>query len=292
MRVRAFGILAATALLAACGGTAAQKQADACAAAWQGGIAAAEDLTQTLTDGEPLLDQRRKDTEKALLAAEKRLAALTIKREEAATAYPDRVKGRVVSSKMRVGTIQAMRQEPGKPLAAVRFDVEIQGDYKYVSKTLAALYEQPKAFFVDRVEVNITDERKSWSLLKVQFHVFSVTEAAPAAPADAGLPAAYSSALSWAPAPECASSAPPAELAAARARLQDKEAAARGARAVDALDEIVKARVAIADDLVRQRDDDRAMWMAHSDELVEKSKTSVTGVAELRFTKGEPDWRL
>lgn len=292
MTERAVGIIAVAAFLAGCGGGAAQKQADACAAAWQGGIATAEKLAQALADGEPLLEQRRKDAQKAAVAAEKRLTALTIKREEAATSYPERVKGRVVSSKMRVGTIQAMRAEQGRPLAAVRFDMELQGDYKHLSKTLKALFDQPKAFFVDRAEVNIADERKAWSLTKVQFHVFSVTESAPVVPADSGLPAAYSAALSWAPAPECASTTPPAELAAARARLQEMEAAARAARAVEALEEIVKARVAIADDLVRQRDDDRAMWTAHSDELVQKSKTSITGVAELRFTKGEPDWRL
>ena len=99
--MRSFGIVAATALLAGCDGGAAQKQADACAAAWQGGVAAAEELTRALTEGEPLLEQRRKTAEKAAVAAEKRLTALTIKREEAATSYPERIKGRVVSSKMR-----------------------------------------------------------------------------------------------------------------------------------------------------------------------------------------------
>lgn len=255
----------------------------------------ARELATALAEGEPLLEQRRKDAEKALAAAEKRLAKLTIKREEAAGSYPDRIKGRVVSSKMRVGTIQPLRQEPGKPLAAVRFDVEIQGDFKRAAKTIAALYEQPKAFFLDKLEVNIADERKAWSFVKAQFHVYSVTEPpeAPAPPEEWDVPAAYAAALAWAPAAECAAVPAPPELAAVRARLQELDSVARATRAVEALEESAKARDAIADDLVRRRDDDRAMWTAHSDELVEKSRKSITGVAELRFNdKGEPDWKM
>lgn len=279
--------------LGGCGGGAAQKQADACAAAWQGGIVAAQEQARALAEAEPLLEQRRKDAEKAAAAVEKRLAALTIRREEAATSYPEKVKGRVVSSKMRVGTIQALREESGKPLAKLRFDVEIQGEYKRAVKTLAALYEQPKAFFVEKVEVNIADERKGWAIMKVQFHVASLTAPAPPLPPDPGLPAAFTAARAWAPAAECASYPVPQEMAAGRAALQEKEAVARSVRAIEVLEEAVQVRTAIADDLVRRRDDDRAMWTAFSDEIVQKARTSVTGVAELRFNdKGEPDWKM
>lgn len=291
--VRSTALLLAATVVAGCSGGAAQKQADVCAAAWQGGITAAQETATALNDAEPLLEQRKKDAEKAAVAIEKRLAALTIRREEAVVSYPDKVKGRVVSAKMRVGSIQALREESGKPLAKVRFDVEIQGEYKRFVKMLAALYEQPKAFFLEKVEVNIADERKGWAIVKVQFHVNMLTASAPPLPADPGLPAAFTSALAWVPAAECASHPAPAEMAAGRAALQEKEAVARAVRSVEVFEEAVKARTAIADDLIRRRDDDRAMWTSHSDEIVEKAKTSVTGVAQLRFNeKGEPDWRM
>lgn len=294
MTARGGALLAAIALgTAGCSGGVAQKQADACAAAWQGGITAVQEQTAALAEAEPLLEQRKKDAQKAAVAIEKRLDGLTIKRDEAVSAYPDKIKGRVISAKMRVGTIQPLRQEQGKPLAKVRFDVEIQGEFKRAAKTISALYEQPKAFFLERVEVNIADEQKGWAILKVQFHVNTLTEPPPAIPPEPGPPAAYSDALAWTPAAECATHPAPPEVAAGRTSLQEKEALARAVRAVELLEASVKARTAIADDLIRRRDDDRAMWTPHADAIVEKAKTSVTGVAELRFNeKGEPDWKM
>lgn len=293
MTMRSLGVVIVAVALGGCGRTAAQKQADVCASAWEGGIAAARDQLASLTAAEPLLAQRKADANKSVAAAEKRLVGLTIKRDEANSSYPDKVKGRIASAKMRVGGIQPMREESGKPFAPIRYDLEIQGEHKRFAKALVALYDQPKAVLFDRVEVNITDDRKGWSISKVQFRVFTLTEPQPAPPADAGLPAAYAAALAWTPAADCAAAPAPATIAETRAALQAKEAIARQIRAIEAIEEIAKARNTLADDLVRKRDDDRAIWTAHADSIVENAKKSVTGVAELRFNaKGEPDWKM
>ncbi|HUR28100.1 MAG TPA: hypothetical protein VM509_07930 [Planctomycetota bacterium] len=289
---KTLGVVLAAVALGGCGGGAAQKQADVCAAAWDGGVTAVNGEIAVLDEAGPVLAQRKTDADKAVSAAEKRLAGLTIKRDEALASYPDKVKGRVVSAKMRVGGIQPMREESGKPFAPIRYDLEIQGEHARVSKALAALYEQPKAIQLDRVEVNITDERKGWAITKVQFRVFTLTEPQPAPAAEPAVPASYTAALAWAPAGDCATAPVPSSMTEARAALQEREAIAKSVRSVEAIEDVAKSRNALADDLVRKRDDDRALWTAHADSIVENAKKSVTGLAELRFNaKGEPDWR-
>lgn len=264
-----------------------------CAVEWKKGVATVRAQIDALAQAEPALEQRKKDAQKALVGVEKRLAGLTIRREDAAFAYPDRIKARVASARMRSSSVETGREEPGKPLAAVSFDLEFQGPYGNISKAVAALYDQPKAFFLDRVEVNIVDERRKMSTVKARFRVYRLTEGAPKPADDLGLPTAVSEALAWQAPAECDPETAPPELAAVMAELQAGEPVARSLRLVEALEESVKTRGAIAEDLVRRRDDDRASWTSHSDELVQNAKRSVTGLAELRFNaKGEPDWKL
>lgn len=291
---RAVACVAVPAVLSAsCSGGAARQQAATCAAAWSEGVATARAQIDALVKAEGTLEQRTKDAQKASTAVEKRLARLTIRREDAAFAYPDKIKARVAAGRMRLTSIETGREELGKPLAAVSFDVELQGAYGNVSRAIAALYDQPKAFFLDRVEVNILDERRKLSHVKASFHVYRLTEGAPKPGDDPGTPKGWNDALAWSAPAECKPESAPPELEAAKAELRAKEPLAKAVRAVEVLEESVKSRGGAADDLLARRDDDRASWTAYSDELVKKAKGSVTGLAELRFdAKGEPDWKL
>ena len=283
-----------TGAVAGCDGGEARKRAEACAAAWEAGLATMGDQAATLDAAEPALAQRLRDAKKEAAAAEKRLAALTIRRQDAQRAYPDRLKARVASARMRMATVQPVREEPEKPLGTIRFSAEIQGDHRRVSKTIEALYRQPKAFFLDRVEVNILDERTRRTQLRIEFHVHHITDGMEEVPEDSGRSPSFEAALAWAAPAGCqAGEDAAARLESARAALAEREALASRVHRVERVEATVKARGELADDLVRRRDDDRAMWAAYADQLVENAKSSVTGIAELRFDdEGDPDWKM
>ena len=108
------GVVVLCALVAAgCGSAEARKRAQVCSESRKAAVDQANAELQELAAAEPELVQKRMALESAAAAAEKRLAALTIKRQDATSAYPDRVKGRVAAVKMRMASIQAWKRKWG-----------------------------------------------------------------------------------------------------------------------------------------------------------------------------------
>ena len=295
-RSRAKVALVLLVLLGAGCGKDTEKRA-ACEKAWGARLAALTEQQRLLDEAAVGVADRMKAVDAAAKGAEAKIVALTVA-ERDVLSYPDRVKGRVAAGKMRLASMTPLRAEAAEgPLAgklkSIGYDLEIQGDYRAVAKTVAALYDQPKAIFLDRLEVNISDEYKKWATVRAQVRVYSPVAqpaALPAAP-----PEAFIAAI--APfAPEgCESTATdPAALNAeeARARLAARTAEASSAAELQRREAANEARTALATDLVRRRDDNRAAFTSRADELVTKAKDAVTGFAELRFkANGEPDWR-
>ena len=292
-RLREAALVAVVLAAAGCDGGKAEEKAAACRAAWTERTTAIRSEADSLTAFEAEAAAKRTAIDKTAAEAEKRLRAMTVSREEAVTSYPDKMKARVVAGKMRLGFLTPTREEQGKPVAQLRFDIEVQGDYRAVAKTIAAIYDQARVVLFDRLEVNITDEYKKWSVVKGRIRLFQLTEAAPPVTLTGGVAASYSAALATAKPAECDGMPEAAAFDAAIAELRKREPAAKLKKELEERDAAAKARAAIADDLVRRRDDNRAIWTAHTDELVEKAKGSVGGLAELTFKEnGEPDWKL
>lgn len=230
-------------------------------------------------------------------AADAKLAALTIADRDVLS-YPDRVKGRVAAGKMRLASMTPLRAEAAEgalagSLKAIAYDLEVQGDYRAVAKMIAAVYDQPKAIFVDRLEVNISDEYKKWATVRARVHVYAPVAAppsAPSAPSDA-----FTAATAPAAPPEgCDGIESPAaqQVEAARAALAARAPDAAMVAELNRRAASSEAKAALAADLVQRRDDNRAAFGSRADELVQKAKDAVAGFAELRFKpNGEPDWR-
>jgi hypothetical protein len=266
-----------------------------CEAAWSARAdqveSAAKALDAEATGGE----ERRAAALASIGESDHRLQGLTVQYKDRES-YPERVKAVVAKQKMRLSTMNAVRREPGVPLGAIRYELEIQGDYRSVVKTIAGLYDQPKVFVIDRVEVNITDVLRKWAVVKVQARVFEMPDGPLVVPPPAAPPWDVVAAHAGAP-PECGAGAtPPAALAAringARASLAAKADAAADASATLSQEGVAAAHAKLGDDLVRKRDDNKAAYTSRSDELLKKAETAVAGLAELRIKPdGEPDWR-
>lgn len=277
-------------------GKGAEKEA-ACVAAFDARYASVVEQQRLLDEalaGEP---ERTKALESAAKAVDAKLVSLTVADRDVLS-YPDRVKSRVAAGKMRLASMTPLRSTAAEgalagSLKTIGYDLEIQGDYRAVAKMLAAVYDQPKAIFVDRLEVNISDEYKKWATVRAQVRVYS-----PVAPPGA-LPAAPAEAFTAVTSPfvpeGCASTTTdPIALQTddVRATLAARAAEASAAAVMQQREAANEARTALATDLVRRRDDNRAAFTSHSDELVTKAKAAVTGFAELRLkANGEPDWR-
>ncbi len=261
----------------------------ACVAAWNGRAATIDAATKELDDAEAGVAGREAAARVAREEIEKQLVATTVRYEDRET-YPEKLKGVVAKQKMRLATMTPMKREAGKPAPAIRYDLEIQGEYKHVARTIAALYEQPKVFLFDRVEVNITDTFKKWSIVKAQGWVYELPPDAPTAVAAQPAPIADEGAP-----PECQGLPRPAlaeAVAGKRAALEARAEARSRVAAMAELEARVAARRALLADLVRRRDDNRAAFTSHSDELVRRAQGAVTLLGELRFKpNGEADWR-
>lgn len=285
--LRTVGCAILAPVLFACSHGGADKSA-ACLAAWKGRVETIDAATKALDDAEAGLAGRESAARAAREEIEKQLLATTVRYEDRET-YPEKLKGLVAKQKMRLATMTPMKREAGKPAPAIRYDLEIQGEYKNVARTLAAFYEQPKVFLFDRVEVNITDTFKKWSIVKAQGWVYELPEA-PAAVATKPAPVADEGAP-----PECEALPPPAlaqEVAGKRAALEARAETRSRVAAMAEVEARLAARRALLADLVRRRDDNRAAFTSHSDELVRRAQGAVTLLGELRFKPtGEADWR-
>ena len=261
----------------------------ACVAAWNGRVAAIDAATKALDEAEAGVAGRESAARAAREEIEKQLVATTVRYEDRET-YPEKLKGVVAKQKMRLAAMTPMKREAVKPAPAIRYDLEIQGEYKNVARTIAALYEQPKVFLFDRVEVNITDTFKKWSIVKAQGWVYELPPDAPAAVAAKPAPVADEGTP-----PECEGLPPPPmaeEVAGKRAALEARADARIRVTAMAEVEARVAARRALLADLLRRRDDNRAAFTSHSDELVRRAQGAVTLLGELRFKpNGEADWR-
>ncbi len=270
-----------------------REKVQACEAALNARLAAIQAAAAAVDSAESEGAARIAAAEQSAKAADKRLAKVTIPYKDVLS-YPDRLKERIAAGKMRFVSATPLRAEGGSPLKALRYDVELTGDYRAVAKTLRALYEQPVALFVDRVEVNVTDEYRKQATVRMQVFVHEMPKPIQSVPPGKGPSPAWSAAIAKVTPDECAgiSSRLASEIETARAALEARGEAAEKARVVEDRENLAKARAALADELLAKRDDNKAAFTSRADELVEKAKTSVAGLAELRFTaSGEPDWR-
>ena len=287
----ALGIALAT---STCGKSA--DSSGSCARVWTARAGALDAVSKELDAAEAGIADREVAAKQRGDEVEKKLAALTVAYQDRES-YPDRIKGVIAKQKMRLGNMSPMKRELGKPAVAIRYDLEIQGEYKNVAKAIAALYDQPKAFLLDRVEVNITDNYKKWAIVKAQGWVYEMPDLAAAAPVVSPESAALAASIGDPGAtPECDGVTPaPASAADAEAKrtaLAARRDVTKRLDALAALEARVASRAALLDDLVRRRDDNRAAFSSHSDELVRRAQSAVTLLAELRFkANGEPDWR-
>lgn len=296
-RHRATVTLAFLVFAAAGCGKGAEKIA-ACESAWGARLAALTEQQRLLDDTIASAPERTEAVEAAARIADATLAALTVAERDVLT-YPDRVKGRVAAGKMRLASMTPLRAEAAEgalagALKTIAYDVEVQGDYRAVAKMIAAVYDQPKAIFVDRLEVNISDEYKKWATVRARVHVYAPL-AAPATGTPAGPTEEFTAATAPASPPAgCEGIESPAAQQAetARAALAARAQEAAVAAELVRREAASEARTALAADLVRRRDDNRAAFTSRADELVRKAKEAVAGFAELRFkANGEPDWR-
>lgn len=280
-----------TLLLAGCGPD--KEKVAACQSAWDARIAAVAAQSTLLDDAQGFDEKSVADATKA---AQKRLETLTVTHRDR-DMYPERLKGVVASAHMRLGSITPTRQDPpGKALRSVRYDFEISGDYRAIAKTVAALYAQPKAFFLDSLEVNITDEYRKLATLKGTAWVYELDLPNESAPA-AGAPSpAFNAAIAKAAAPAECQGVKDKEWAekweGARAALASRADQAGGAKIVEDRKAAAASLASMADDLLKRRDDNKAQFTTHADELVGKAKAAVTGLAELKFgSNGEPIYK-
>lgn len=269
----------------------------ACEKAWGARLAALTEQQRLLDEATAGSADRMKAVEAAAKATEAKIVALTVADRDVLS-YPDRVKGRIAAGKMRLASMTPLRAEAAEgPLAgklkSIGYDLEIQGDYRAVAKTVAALYDQPKAIFVDRLEVNISDEYKKWATVRAQVRVYSPVTLPATSTATPPPPEAFVAATTPFVQEGCDSTDPAALQAEdVRARLAARAGEASSAAELKGREAANEARIALATDLVRRRDDNRAAFTTHADELVTKAKDAVTGFAELRLkADGEPDWR-
>ena len=279
--------------MAAAGCAQDKQKVAACDDAWRARIAVVEAQTSAL-DKVAALDDKAADA--AVKAAASKIDAIAIAHRDV-DVYPDRVKPLVAKAKMRLASMSATHVDPpGQALRAVKYDFEIQGDYRALPKTLAALYAQPKAFFIDKVELNITDEYRKWCSLKGTVWVYQFDPPPPKTAPGGVLPDGFAAATADAAAPaECTGvrgdSSLPQKWQTERAALAARSEEAKGASAKRQHADDAGAWGKMAEDLVHRRDDNKALFLAHADELVNKTKASVAGVEDLKFNgKGEPEY--
>lgn len=270
-----------------------RARGEACEAAWAAPIrevdAASAALDAIAADG----GVREREAAAAAANARSRMRALTIRREDA-LGYPQKVRPLVRRGRMLFTAMTPLRPEEEGGLVRIPYDLEMQGDARALANTLRALYDQPVALTIERLEVNITDERLHRAAVKARVRVWSWREVP--APAETPEPAAsFRAAIAEvAPPAACAgrASAGAAAWKERRETLLGRTEEARRLGQLERREAAAAEMLRMAGDLVRRRDDDRAAWSAHADALVARARAEVTGMAELRFrTNGEPEWR-
>src|SRR3954462_1384781 len=155
-----------------------ENKSVACERVWTARAGALDAAAAVFDTAEAGIAEREAAAKKNGDEVEKKLIAMTVAYQDREV-YPDKLKGLVAKQKMRLANMSPLKREPGKPATAIRYDLEIQGEYKNAVKVIAAFYEQPKAFQYDRVEVNITDAYKKWSIIKAQGWVYEMPDPAP-----------------------------------------------------------------------------------------------------------------
>lgn len=279
-------------------------QAQRCAAGWQARLDALAAASERVDEAARTREAREAELSSGEKAVAREIAAVTLPFGDRES-YADRVKGLVARKKMRLGSMTPFKREqaPGDPAVAIWYDLELQGDYRKVANAVAGLYEQPKYFQLSRVEVNISEpNRRGWTVVRAQGWVYETpaVEAAVggmAATSSGTLAAAILAAEADDPPSGCGEPSPaPASiataLAAARARLDGRAADVEAIDALDARERRLAARRALLAELLRRRDDNKAQFATHVDELVRRALESVTLLAELRFDpNGDPEWK-